>query len=246
MFKSSVFWAVALPALLALIFFTSSHSNPDASSEATSIAAAGDIASCDSDGDEETAKLVAGTDPSAVLTLGDNAYEDGSAEQFANCYEPSWGQFKSITHPAIGNHDYGDEGWEGEDSEEYDTSAYFDYFGSAAGERGKGWYSYDLGNWHVVALNSDCDDGVGCDPYSEQIQWLSDDLAATDKGCILAYWHHPLYSSGYHGPDPKMRSAWNVLYSYGADLVLNGHDHDYERFAPQDGYGNVDPHAGMR
>jgi acid phosphatase type 7 len=208
--------------------------------DSITIAAAGDIASCESDGDEKTASLLDDIDPEAVLTLGDNVYEDGSAEQFRDCYEPSWGRYKDITYPSIGNHDYGAEGYEGMEDGEYNPSPYFDYFGDRAGEQGKGWYSYDLGDWHLVVLDSDCDNGVECDPYSEQIQWLKEDLAKTSSECILAYWHHPLYSSGYHGPDPKMRAAWNILYGYGADVVLNGHDHDYESWKNLDPYGNPD------
>ena len=103
-----------------------------------------------------------------------------------------------------------------------------------------------MGDWHVVVLNSNCDDGVACDPYSKQLKWLSKDLSKTSASCVLAYWHHPLYSSGYHGDDPKMRAAWNVLYGYDADVILNGHDHHYERFPPQDPYGNFVPGNGIR
>ena len=143
---------------------------PEEKEQGITVAAAGDIASCQSQGDEETAKLIDDIAPNAVLTLGDNAYEDGTAQEFQDCYEPSWGRFKDITYPAIGNHDYGEDGYEGMDTEEYDASAYFDYFGSVAGERDKGWYSYNLGEWHLIALNSDCDTGVNCDPYSKQMQ----------------------------------------------------------------------------
>lgn len=212
----------------------------------TKVVAVGDIASCESDGDEATAKLIEELAPSALFALGDLAYEDGSEEQFEDCYDPSYGRFKDITYPAIGNHDYGEDGYEGyadDPSRTYDTSGYSGYFGARAGEAGKFWYSYDLGSWHVVVLNSNCDNGVGCDPYSEQMTWLDDDLSKTDKPCILGYWHHPLFTSGYHGDDPKMRAAWNLLYGYGADVVLNGHEHDYERFASQDPYGNPDPNG---
>jgi predicted phosphodiesterase len=229
-----------------LLFLTTSfYAAPKEEEKGVTFAGAGDIASCESSGDEATAKLLDGIDPDAVFAAGDIAYESGTKEEFEKCYGPSWGRFKDRTYPAIGNHDYGEDGYEGMVDGKYDPSAYFDYFGSKAGERNKGWYSYDLGAWHVV-LNSDCNDGVGCDPYSEQMKWLSEDLSNTDKGCILAYWHHPLYSSGYHRDDPKMRAAWNVLYGYGADVVINGHDHNYERFAPQDPYGNPDPYRGIR
>lgn len=203
---------VIVGVLSALLLATglSSRVKQEDDEDSIRVVAAGDIASCDSPGDEQTASLVDEIDPEAVLTLGDTVYESGTEEEFQSCYEPSWGRFKDITYPAIGNHEYGYEGYEGMDPTGYDPSPYFDYFGSAAGERYKGWYSYDLGDWHLVVLNSNCDNGIGCDPYSEQIQWLTEDLAKTNNECILAYWHHPLYSSGYHGADPKMRAAWNI------------------------------------
>jgi acid phosphatase type 7 len=205
------------------------------------IVAASDIADCASDGDEETAKLVSAIDGATVLTLGDNAYPDGAAEDFRNCYEPTWGQFKERTRPTLGNHEYETEG----------ATGYFDYFGEAAGDPDEGYYSYNLGSWHIVALNSNC--GVGgeirCGPGSSQTEWLKEDLAANaDEGqCTLAYMHHPRFSSGVkHGGTSTMEPLWEALYEAGAEVVLSGHEHNYERFAPQDPEGRADHQRGIR
>jgi hypothetical protein len=198
--------------------------------------AAGDIGSCVSDGDEATAKLVEAIS-GTVVTLGDNVYERGTVEQFAGCYAPAWGQFKDRTRPSPGNHDYLTPG----------AAAYFDYFGAAAGELGKGYYSYDLGAWHIIALNSVCWEVGGCGAKSPQAEWLADDLQAHSSAvCTLAYWHHPRFSSGLHGNFDLMQTLWDVLYAGGADVVLNGHDHDYERFVPQDPQGAADLARGIR
>lgn len=191
--------------------------------------AAGDIADCRDTGDESTAAVVAGIPGATVATLGDHAYPDGTVEQFTSCYQPSWGQFASRTRPSPGNHDY----------RTADASAYFDYFGASAGERGKGYYSYDLGDWHVVVLNSNCR-AVGCGAGSAQEQWLRADLAANPRDCTLAYWHHARFTSGPHGPTTKVGPFWQALYEAGADVVLSAHDHHYERFAPQDPAGRAD------
>src|SRR5215208_927891 len=151
---------------------------------------AGDIASCRSTGDEATAGLLAGID-GTVATFGDNAYPKGTAADFAECYEPSWGQFKARTLPSPGNHDYETSG----------ASGYFDYFGTAAGDPDKGYYSYDLGSWHVISLNSNCSSVGGCGPGSPQELWLKADLAANSNACTLAYWHNPRFSSGIHGDE---------------------------------------------
>jgi hypothetical protein len=199
------------------------------------IVAAGDIADCSSDGDEATARLVGGME-GTVLTLGDNAYEEGTAQDFSECYEPSWGQFKERTRPAPGNHEYETEG----------ASAYFDYFGEAAGQPGKGYYSYELGQWHIVTLNSNCED-VGCTASSPQVKWLEADLAKDTKTCTLAYFHYPLFSSGEYRPGIReVKPLWEALYAADADVVLNGHDHNYQRFAPQDPNGKADPQRGIR
>jgi hypothetical protein len=193
---------------------------------------AGDIASCDSDGDEATAAVldnIAGT----VFTAGDNVYDSGLASEFAACYDPSWGRHKSRTRPAPGNHEtYGTT----------DMAGYFGYFGAAAGEFGKGYYSYNLGAWHVVVINNMIDVSTG----SVQEKWLRSDLAANPAQCTVAIWHYPLFSSGDHGNNTEMADIWQALYDAGADVVITGHDHDYERFAPQTAAGVADPVRGIR
>ena len=169
---------------------------------------AGDIGECNSDGDEQTASLldnIAGT----IFTTGDNAYPDGSPENFANCFEPSWGRHKERIRPSVGNHEYVDPSAQG----------YFGYFGAAAGEAGQGYYSYDLGAWHVVVLNSNCSRAgaqAGCDPDDPQVAWLRADLAAHPNTCTVAYWHHPRWSSGEYGDDENMATFWDALYDAGA------------------------------
>ncbi len=202
------------------------------------VVAAGDIASCGTESDDATAELVGGLE-GTVLTLGDNTYPDGSAENYDECYEPTWGQFKERTRPAPGNHEYETGG----------ASAYFDYFGKAAGDPDKGYYSYDLGSWHVVALNSNCGEGeLRCGPGSPQGRWLKEDLAANDEdACTLAYFHHPLFASGSYRPGiARVGRLWETLYAAGVDVVLNGHDHNYQRFAPQDPWGRANPEGGIR
>ena len=208
---------------------STTHNNPAV------LVGAGDIAKCSSQGDEATAKLLEGIS-GTVFTAGDNAYESGSLQQFASCYGPTWGRFKNRTKPAAGNNDYETAG----------ASGYFDYFGAAAGERGKGYYSYNLGEWHIVSLNSMCWKVGGCRAASPMLSWLQQDLADHPKECTLAYFHHPLFSSGPHGNHTFMRPTWEVLYTGGADVVVSGHDHTYERFAPQDPDGRADPEQGIR
>ena len=198
--------------------------------------AAGDIATCDGDDDAATAELVTGID-GTVSTLGDNAYERGSTDDYTDCYDPTWGAFKERTRPAPGNHDYETAG----------ASGYFDYFGAAAGAPAEGWYSYDLGSWHLIVLNSNCDEIGGCDAGSDQMRWLRADLATHPTACTLAYWHHPRFSSGtVHGSDEALEPIWWALYDAGADVVLAGHEHNYERFAPQDPTGAPDAARGIR
>ena len=206
-----------------------------APTEGTILIAAGDIAQCDNPNDESTAAVVkrlAGT----VTVLGDNAYENGSATDYAKCYGESWGAFKSRTMPSVGNHEYQTSGARG----------YYNYFGAAAGERGKGYYSYDAGDWHIVVLNSNCSI-VACAPGSPQERWLRADLAASTRRCTLAYWHHPRFNSGRrHGNDKGVAPFWEALYEHGAEVVLNGHEHMYERFAPQSPSAVADPVRGIR
>lgn len=172
-----------------------------------------------------------------MFTLGDNAYQSGAIEEFADCYEPSWGRHKARTRPAAGNHEYYTPG----------AAGYYDYFGAAAGEPGKGYYSYDLGTWRAVVINSNCYDVGGCHAGSPQEQWLRADLAAHRRPCTLAYWHYPRFSSGmWHGSFSLMQPIWQALYDAGAEVVLSGHEHNYERFAPQDADGAADPARGIR
>jgi hypothetical protein len=198
---------------------------------------AGDVASCDDlAGAYATAKLIEKI-PGTVFVAGDLAYPNGSDEDFAKCYQPTWGRFKDRTRPAPGNHEYHSDG----------ASGYNRYFGEAAGDPTKGYYSYDLGAWHILALNSECDEVGGCDAASPQGKWLVQDLAQRPAGCTLAYFHKPLFSSGgAHGNSPQMKPLWDILFHAGADIVINGHDHNYERFAPQDPDGKLDTTHGIR
>ena len=202
---------------------------------------AGDIASCqDPEGAQATAKLIEQI-PGTVFAAGDLAYERGSAAEFKNCYGPAWGRFKDRTKPALGNHEY----------VEPTAGAYFEYWGAQAGPRGKGYYSFDLGGWHIVALNTNCyaKDLGGCGEGSKQEKWLKEDLAEHPKACIIAYGHHALFSSGVfqkHAVHPELKPFWQDLYAAHADLVLAGHEHSYERFAPQDPDGQADPEHGIR
>lgn len=198
---------------------------------------AGDVASCDDlKGAYATAALIEAI-PGTVFVAGDLAYPDGSDANFAECYDPTWGRFKDRTRPAPGNHEYHSNG----------ASSYARYFGAAAGDPKKGYYSYDLGTWHVLALNSECDQVGGCDGSSAQGQWLKRDLEEHKNGCTVAYFHKPLFSSGgAHGNDADMKPLWDILYHAGVDIVINGHDHDYERFAPQTPEGKADPEHGIR
>jgi len=193
---------------------------------------AGDIAVCPGGNQEATALLldrIAGT----VFTAGDNLnFGSPTFQNYLECYGPSWGRHLVRTRPAPGNHDYDYPG----------PSTYFSYFGAALGSDGLGFYSYDVAGWHVVSLNS----LISMRPGSAQYQWLEDDLAANSASCTVAYFHHPLFSSAQNGPNPSVRDLWRVLYDRGVEVVLNGHDHVYERFAPQDPDGRADPARGIR
>lgn len=205
---------------------------------------AGDIAVCPGPNQpngrqEDTARLL-DTIGGTVFTLGDNAYPSGSRENYQNCYHRTWGRHLGRTRPAPGNH-------------EYDlmsaAAPYFEYFGDLAGTPGLGYYSFDLGGWHVISLNSNEGEpgsGVSVGPASAQGQWLQRDLALNRSRCTLAYWHHPLFSSGQNGQHPRMRPFYQMLYDANAELVLTGHDHLYERFAPQAPDGRLDPVRGLR
>lgn len=222
-----------------------------------SVAAAGDIA-CDPSNSnfnnglgqnnacmqQATANLIDAGRFSAVIALGDNQYYCGGLSAFQQSYDLSWGAFKAMTHPAAGNHEFLTSGGTGCDATNTGASGYFNYFGSAAGSPGQGYYSWDLGAWHFIALNSNCSDAGGCNTSSPQGKWLANDLATHQNACTLAYWHIPLYSSGGRA-NQNSQSLWTQLYNAGADVVLSGHDHIYERFAPQDANGNLDAARGL-
>jgi acid phosphatase type 7 len=197
---------------------------------------AGDIADCsDLSGAQATSRLLEAV-PGTVVALGDLAYPDGTRENFS-CYDRTWGRVKDRTRPAVGNHEFHSEG----------ATYYFEYFGAAAGDPKDGYYSYDLGPWHILALNSECIEVGGCNLGSREERWLRADLAGHPQGCKLAYFHKPLFSSGgKHGDDLDLKPFFQALYDAKADVVLNGHDHDYERFAPQDPDGRADPSRGIR
>ena len=195
---------------------------------------AGNIATCGSNNDQATAALVDALPNATVFTLGDNVFPKSTPETYAQCYEPAWGRFLNRTRPTLGNHEY-----------EGDPNATFDYFGDRAGPRGLGYYSYELGSWHIIVLN----DHGGSSIDADQMTWLAADLAANTKQCTIAMWHVPLFLSS-HTPgwtmNPDHGPIWDMLYNAGADIVLNGQQHTYERFAPMSPAGAVDSTRGIR
>lgn len=216
-----------------------SQASPDG--QAFTLVGAGDIASCQNiEGARATSKLLERI-PGTIFAAGDLAYERGTAAEFQNCYDTTWGEFKARTRPVPGNHEYG----------EPTASAYFKYWGKQAGPEGKGYYSYDLGSWHIVGLNTNCTvKGLGgCATGSPEEEWLRQDLADHPDACILAYSHQALFSSGLlktHAIHPELKEFWRDLYAAHAALFLVGHEHSYERFAPQDPDGHADPANGIR
>jgi Fibronectin type III domain/Calcineurin-like phosphoesterase len=180
-----------------------------------------------------TSNILFGSDLAAVLPLGDEQYEDGTLPAFMQSYDPSWGRVNGLSHPVPGNHEYQSQG----------AAGYYSYFGSLAGDPTKGYYSFDIGAWHLIALNSECANIGGCGTGSPEEVWLRNDLAAHSNTCTLAYWHRPRFSSGFNGGNSAFAAWWSDLYNANADIVLNGHDHDYERFAPQDPSQNPDPNG---
>jgi acid phosphatase type 7 len=196
---------------------------------------AGDIAGCYYTADSKTAALLANI-PGTVYTLGDNVYPEGTAKQFRNCYDPTWGKYKRRTKPTPGNHEYHTE----------DAKPYFNYFGARAGRPSQGYYSYDRGSWHIVALNSNCSEVGGCGLRSPQGRWLREDLATNPARCTLAYFHHPLYTSAFGAPSPEVSPFWKILYRRDADVILSGHAHRYERHAPQTPGGVRNRENGIR
>jgi hypothetical protein len=216
------------------------------------IAAAGDIAcapgkavTSDSCQQEAVSDLLVAGNYAAVLALGDVQYYCGSLAALQEVYAPSWGRVLARTHPVIGNHEYLTSGDVGCSQANAGGAGYFDYFGAAAGTRGEGYYSFDVGAWHLIALNSNCGDAGGCGPFTPQGLWLAQDLADHPNRCTLAYWHIPLFSSGGRAAS-NTQPFWNQLYNAGADLILTGHDHIYERFAPQGPDGVADAQNGIR
>ena len=202
--------------------------------------AAGDIAECGpGSGDELTAEILGKHPDATIAALGDNAYRSGTIEEFEQCYDPSWGRYKARTRPATGNHEHRTK----------DAEGYSAYFGERGGPFNLYYYSYDLGTWHVVVLNSDCWRVGGCERGDPQVQWLLDDLAKNPASCTLAYFHRPPFSSGRYGDmaaTARVRPIWQALYENGADVVLTGHEHSYERFVPMDANGERDAAAGVR
>lgn len=241
-------WRVTLAAVGALLVATGcSFGESKAAVSYPTLVAAGDIAcspkspafatgTASQCGQRDTAALIAALRPVAVLPLGDTQYPAGTGRAYAASYAPSWGTYLGITHPAVGNHEYGTPGAKG----------YFSYFKATAGASGRGWYSYDVGTWHLIALNAECSKVGGCDAGSPEEAWLARDLAQHRNSCVLAYWHQPRFSSGLHGDNAAYAAWWDDLYRAGADVVLNGHDHDYERFAPQTPSAVPDDAHGLR
>jgi hypothetical protein len=232
--------AVALPRLLPPVGPADPGSAaPDASPSAVVGAnvfvGAGDVGVCDSDWDSKTGALIEPI-PGTVFMLGDGAYDNGTVQEFADCYGRAWGSFRDRTYPVAGNHEWYTE----------KAGGYFGYFGERAGSPTRDWYSMDLAGWHIIFLDSECGHVDGCGQESAQGKWLAADLAKTDPAaCVMALWHHPRWSSGHHGNDPRTEYFWRLLYANGADVVLNGHEHLYERYVPIDPNGAPDRKAGL-
>ena len=211
----SMAWAWLLASVAAVLTAEPGGGQP----RTVTLVGAGDIAGCNFKGDRKTAKLL-GKIPGTILNLGDSVYPEATRAQFRDCYGPTWGKYKDRTRPVAGNHEYGISG----------AKPYFNYFRWRAG-RPRGYYSYDRGAWHIVALNSNCKEIGGCSRRSAQVRWLRRDLTRHRARCTLAYFHHPLYASGTEDDSPQVRSFWTVLYNHQADVILSGHAHRYERFA---------------
>nr|NIR35482.1 hypothetical protein [Actinomycetota bacterium]NIS29646.1 hypothetical protein [Actinomycetota bacterium]NIU19518.1 hypothetical protein [Actinomycetota bacterium] len=202
-----------------------------------SLIGAGDIGRCGLPFAEETGLILDRYPDATIFTTGDNAYVKGTPTEFAECYDPGWGRHRARTRPSAGNHDYDTPG----------AAGYYAYFGDLAGNPSEGWYGYDLGSWRIMSLNSNCRDVRGCHSGSRQLEWLRTELAANaGRTCMLAYWHHPRFSTGRHGNDDRTEAFWRLLHRYGVDVVLAGHDHDYERLAPLGPTGALDFEHGIR
>lgn len=210
---------------------SSTSPSPSPPSQPAVLLGAADIGDCGTRGSQLTAQILDRTG-GTIFTAGDNAYPSGTAASFRDCYEPTWGRHRGRTRPSPGNHEY----------EVAGAAPYFQFFGDRAGPAGVGYYSYSLGAWHVLSLNSE----VGIEPGSAQMAWLRAELTSNQARCEVAYFHKPLFSSGFHGDQRQMQETWRTLYEFGVDLVLAGHDHNYERFAPQDHTGQFDAARGIR
>jgi alkaline phosphatase len=214
---SSMVSALLLASMAAIVLTATPG---DSKPQTVMLVGAGDINSCNEKWDRKTARLV-GKIGGTVFTVGDHAYPDGTSAQFRNCYDPTWGKYKKRTRPSVGDHEYNTPG----------AKPYFDYFRGRAGERRGGYYSYDRGSWHIVVLNSICEEVGGCGRNSSQGRWLRTDLAENPTKCTLAYFHDPLYASGREHDSPQVRPFWDKLYDQHADVILSGNAHRYERYA---------------
>jgi acid phosphatase type 7 len=258
-YRTAILIVVVLVCLSSIFISTTSASlrTVNAASDPV-IAAAGDIACDPADSafnngngnsnacrQKYTSNLLVNAGLAAVLDLGDNQYFCGGYQAFIQSYDLSWGRVKSITHPSVGNHEYLTSGGTDCDGANTNAAGYFEYFGAAAGTPGQGYYSFNVGDWHIIALNSNCGNIGGCDASSPQGKWLTADLKAHNTYCTLAFWHIPLFSSGGRAA-PNSLPLWQILYQHDVDVILNGHDHIYERFAPQTPAGLPDPARGIR
>ncbi|MFN8186215.1 MAG: metallophosphoesterase [Gaiellales bacterium] len=224
---------------VAVVLATGDEPPPASPSESATLLAAGDIAECESDGDEQTAELLAARPDATIATLGDNAYDHGTLEEFERCFDPSWGRFRDRMRPSTGNHDH----------RTTDAAGYAAYFGEAGGPFDRYYYAYELGSWQVVVLNSDCWRIGGCEEDDPQARWLADELERSSARCTVAYWHRPPFSSGRYGDaeaTERVRPLWRILHRAGVEVLLTGHEHSYERFAPMDGEGRSDDDRGVR
>jgi acid phosphatase type 7 len=228
--RTSVRMLIPISLGAALLAGCSEHAPAVGGDTRTSIVAAGDVASCFWRADEMTARLLDRTG-GIVAMLGDAVYQRGTPNEFARCYAPTWGRHLERTRPAVGNHEY----------ETPNAAGYWAYFGERAGEAGKGWYSYDVDDWHVVVLNTNREADM-----AEQLAWLREDLRENPSQCTLAYMHHPRFSSGKRPTNDRVKPVWDALYAAGVEVILAGHEHHYERFAPQTPDGRPDPARGIR
>src|SRR5215213_5188482 len=226
--------SMALAVVLACVAAALAAVPGAAQTSTVTLVGAGDIASCSQTNDSATARLL-GRIPGTVFTLGDNVQGQGAWSEFRDCYDSTWGKYKNRTKPTVGNHDYHTAG----------AKPYFNYFRWRAG-RPRGYYSYDRGAWHIVALNSNCEEVGGCDWRSAQGRWLRTDLANYRARCTLAYFHHPLYASGRGEDSPQVKPFWHILYNHHADVILSGHAHRYERFARISPSGERSSARGIR